>query len=174
MRAEAGRTPGTPRRGLTAARTFCKLLAIVTVALAEVDRIRALLAREGRTWTRPRSAVLQVLVTAPTPLKVEEIHERLGDGAGPRRVNLSSVYRTINLLHRLRLLRRIQLGDGPHRYELAEDFRAHHHHFVCEACGSIEDVRRCPLDGANLGAGVRSHHLELFGVCRRCTVDDEA
>jgi Fe2+ or Zn2+ uptake regulation protein len=144
----------------------------MATAPAEVDRIRALLAREGRTWTRPRSAVLRVLVAAPTPLKVEEIHERLGREAGPRRVNLSSVYRTINLLHGLRLLRRIQLGDGPHRYELAEDFRDHHHHFVCEACGRIEDVRRCPLDGANLGAGVRSHHLELFGVCRRCTPDD--
>jgi Fe2+ or Zn2+ uptake regulation protein len=88
-------------------------------------------------------------------------------------VNLSSVYRTVNLLQRLRLARRVQLGDGPVRYELAEAFQAHHHHFLCEACGRIEDVRRCPLEGADLGAGVRAHHLELFGVCRDCAPEPE-
>ena len=58
---------------------------------AEVDRIRAVLAREGYVWTRPRGAVLRVLVSAPTPLKVEEIHERLAARVEGRRVNLSSV-----------------------------------------------------------------------------------
>jgi len=147
---------------------LCKLFAIVATATAELDRIRAVLAREGYARTRPRLAVLRVLVAAPVPLKVEEIHDRLLHEPGGRRINLSSVYRTVNLLHALRVLRRVQLGDGPQRYELADDFRAHHHHFVCEACGRIEDVRRCPLEGTDLGTGVRSHHLELFGVCRRC------
>ena len=141
--------------------------------LAEVDRIRGVLATAGHAWTRPRSGVLHVLVTAPTPLKAEEIHEHLRQLAGGRGINLSSVYRTVNLLRVLGIVRRIQLGDGAQRYELAEGYRAHHHHFVCEACGRIEDVRRCPLEGADLGVTVRSHHLELFGVCRRC-VGEEA
>ncbi len=145
---------------------------MAAAAPARVDRIRGVLVREGYAWTRPRSAVLRVLVAAPTPLKVEEIHDRLAQRPEGRRINLSSVYRTVNLLHALRVVRRVQLGDGPQRYELAEDFRAHHHHFVCEACGRIEDVRRCPLEGADLGAGVRSHHLELFGVCRRCAREE--
>ncbi len=135
--------------------------------LAEVDRFRGLLATAGHAWTRPRAAVLHVLVAAPTPLKVEEIHDRLGQWGG-RGINLSSVYRTVNLLRGLRVVRRVQFGDGPQRYELAEDFRGHHHHFVCETCGRIEDVRRCPLEKADLGAGVRRHHLELFGLCREC------
>jgi Fe2+ or Zn2+ uptake regulation protein len=136
--------------------------------LGEVDRLRGLLATAGHAWTRPRAAVLHVLVGAPTPVKVEEIHARLGQWPGGRGINLSSVYRTVNLLHGLGMVWRVQLGDGPQRYELAEDFRGHHHHFVCEGCGRIEDVRRCPLEGADLGAGVRRHHLELFGLCRDC------
>jgi len=136
--------------------------------LADVDRLRGVLTSAGYAWTRPRSTVLHVLVVASTPLKVEEIHDRLPQWPGGRGINLSSVYRTVNLLHGLRIVRRVQLGGGSLRYELAEDFRAHHHHFVCEACGRIEDVRRCPLEGADLGAGVRSHHLELFGVCPEC------
>jgi len=127
-----------------------------------------LLMGRGHAWTRPRSAVLQVLVTTPTPLKVEQIHERLDQRPSGRGINRSSVYRTVHLLQTLRVVRRVQLGDGAQRYELADGYRDHHHHFVCEACGRIEDVRRCPLQGADLGMEVRSHHLELFGLCREC------
>ncbi len=141
---------------------------MTTATLADVDRVRGLLTAAGYAWTRPRATVLHVLVAAATPLKVEEIHGRLPQWPGGRGINLSSVYRTVNLLQGLSIVHRVQLGDESFRYELAEDFRGHHHHFVCEACGRIEDVPRCPLEGADLGAGVRSHHLELFGVCRDC------
>ncbi len=134
----------------------------------DADRIRAVLATAGRAWTRPRAAVLQVLVSATTPMTAEEIHERLGQAPGGRGINLSSVYRTVNLFRALRIVRRVQLLDGTGRYELAEGDRAHHHHFVCEGCGRIEDVRACPLEGADLGATVRTHHLELYGYCEGC------
>lgn len=141
---------------------------MATATLPDVDRIRGLLTAAGCAWTRPRATVLHVLVAGATPLKVEEIHGRLPQWPGGRGVNLSSVYRTVNLLHGLGIVHRVQLGDGSFRYELAEVFRGHHHHFVCEACGRIEDVPRCPLEGTDLGAGVRTHRLELFGVCREC------
>ena len=146
---------------------------MTTALLSDVDRVRGLLSTAGYAWTRPRAAVLHVLVAAPTPLKVEEVHDRVARWPGGRGINLSSVYRTVNLLHGLRLVRRVQLGDGPQRYELAEDFRGHHHHFVCEACGRIEDVHQCPLEGTDLGAGVRSHYLELFGICHACAGETE-
>lgn len=135
----------------------------------EIERIRALLATAGCAWTRPRSQVLAVLTAVPHPLRVEEIHRRLGD----RRINLSSVYRALHLFCRLDVVRRLQLGDGASRYELAEAYRGHHHHRVCDACGRIEDVSRCPLGDDALRAlgadfAVRAHSLELFGLCRRC------
>jgi len=136
--------------------------------VAELQRVRARLTGSGYAWTRPRAAVLRVLLSTSTPLRAEHIHGRLAPRSGRRGVNLSSVYRTVNLLAMLGILRRVHLGDGVHRYELADDFRAHHHHILCEACGRIEDVRRCPLEGANLGVTVRSHSLELSGLCTRC------
>jgi Fe2+ or Zn2+ uptake regulation protein len=150
----------------------CKLFAIVPLlSLAEVDRIRALLVRAGHAWTRPRAAVLQVLVAASVPLKVEEIHARLGRRGASRAVNLSSVYRTVNLLRGLGIARPVRFADGAQRFELAEDYREHHHHFVCERCGRVEDVRPCPVAGVDLqrwAPAVTSHHLELFGLCPRC------
>jgi Fur family ferric uptake transcriptional regulator len=143
--------------------------------MADADRIarmRGLLTAAGHAWTRPRSTVLQVLLGAPTPLKVEEIHGRLGHRPGGRRINLSSVYRTVNLLSTLHIVRRVRLGGGPLRYELADDAGEHRHHLVCELCGRIENVGRCPLEGADLGRRVRSHHLELFGVCGSCHMEE--
>lgn len=132
-----------------------------------LGRLRARLVGAGHAWTRPRSAVLEVLLGAETPLRAEEIHARLA-GGGRRGVNLSSVYRTLHLLHRLGIVRRVQLGDGVLRVELAEGYRDHHHHLVCERCGRIEDVRPCPVEGLDLGSTVRSHSLELFGLCGPC------
>jgi Fe2+ or Zn2+ uptake regulation protein len=139
--------------------------------VVEIDRLRAVLVRAGHAWTRPRAAVLQVLVPAAVPLKVEEIHARVGRRVAGAPVNLSSVSRTVNLLCGLGIVRPVRFGDGAQRFELAEDGSEHHHHLVCERCGRVEDVRPCPVEGVDLGRqglAVRSHHLELFGLCRLC------
>lgn len=152
-------TPGTPS----------------TPPTPEIERIRGVLTAAGHTWTRPRAGVLEVLVSAATPLKAEEIHARLRRFPRGRGINLSTVYRTLNLLRTLDVVRRVQLGDGAQRCELAEGYRAHHHHLVCETCGRIEDVGRCPIEGADLGVPgrvVRAHHLELFGVCGDCAAGE--
>ena len=155
---------------MTGPAAFCKVFAIMrtTASGADQQRARAVVTGAGHAWTRPRAAVVRVLTATVRPLKVEEIHDRLAQSPDGRGTNLSSVYRTVNLFRALGVVRRVQFGDGPLRYELADAFRAHHHHFVCEGCGRVEDVRRCPLEGADLGIAIRSHHLELFGLCRRC------
>jgi Fe2+ or Zn2+ uptake regulation protein len=144
---------------------------VTALPLADIDRLRAALVGAGHAWTRPRAAVLQVLVPAAVPLTVEQIHARLGRRAAGPTVNLSSVYRTVNLLRGLGIVRPVRFGDGAQRFELADGYRDHHHHFVCERCGRVEDVRPCPVEGVDLerrGLAVRSHHLELFGLCGHC------
>ena len=84
-------------------------------------------------------------------------------------VGLVTVYRTLHLLSELGLVRRLDLGDGP-RYELAED---HHHHLICEACGSVAEFEQCPLDLVRLpevgdNFEVRAHSLEVYGRCSSC------
>ena len=80
-----------------------------------------------------------------------------------------TVYRTLHLLSELGLVRRLDLGDGP-RYELAED---HHHHLICEACGSVAEFDQCPLDLGRLpevggNFEVHAHSLEVYGRCSSC------
>ncbi|MEE9154900.1 MAG: Fur family transcriptional regulator [candidate division NC10 bacterium] len=137
-----------------------------------IQHIKYLLGGQGYSWTRARSAVLTVLTTHLSPLRVEEIHRGLRDP----RINLSSVYRTLRLFEALNVIHRVELGEGAARYELADDYRDHHHHLVCDGCRRIEDVTACPVEAADLtrqirkrtGFAVRSHVLELFGLCRTC------
>ena len=80
-----------------------------------------------------------------------------------------TVYRTLDLLSGLGLVRRLDLGGGP-RYELAED---HHHHLICEGCGKITEFERCPIDlrdFPDVGGDfeVRAHSLEVYGTCPDC------
>ncbi len=141
----------------------------------DITHFKDLLGGEGYSWTRARSAVLTVLTTVPRPLRAEEIHRALRDP----RINLSSVYRALRLFESLKVVHRVELGEGAARYELADDYRDHHHHLVCDACGRIEDVATCPVEAAGLtrhirkrtGFAVRSHVLELFGLCRPCRRD---
>jgi Fur family ferric uptake transcriptional regulator len=133
------------------------------------------MARRGFRLTAPRRAVVDVLVAQATPMAAAEIHAKLK----ARRANLVSVYRAVNLLCELGLLRVADTSKGTQRFELAEQFTGHHHHLVCEVCGHVEDLDGCLLEESVLTAltqqvwrsrsfRLTGHDLKLFGVCRRC------
>src|SRR5262249_49102953 len=109
------------------------------------DTLPHLLARRGLRLTGPRRAVLDVLASRHEPLTLAEIHEHLGD----QQAHLVSVYRTVQLLVRLHLVRPTDsvrptdAARGSRRYELAEQFTGHHHHLICQGCGRIEDLEGC-------------------------------
>ena len=125
--------------------------------------------------TAPRRAVLKVLGESGVPLTVAEIHARVGQ----RRVNIVSVYRTVNLLAAEGLLCATDSPHGGQRYELGEQFIGHHHHLICQSCGQIEKFEGCPLTDevlARLNQRVRhsrlfrvtDHEIRLLGLCGKC------
>jgi Fur family ferric uptake transcriptional regulator len=133
------------------------------------------LARRGLRLTGPRRAVLHVLAEGRVPMTVPDIHARLAPG----RANIASVYRTVQLLTRLNLVRSIDTTRRSRRYELSEPFTGHHHHLICQACGRIDDLDGCVLTDEVLTTLTRSvrhsrqfqvsdHEIRLFGICRTC------
>jgi Fur family transcriptional regulator, ferric uptake regulator len=124
---------------------------------AAVGKIRSC----GYKATPQRQAVLSA-IAARRHQGLEEIRARCPE------VGMVTVYRTLDLFSDLGLVRRLDLGRGP-RYELAED---HHHHLICEGCGSVTEFEWCPVDLRDLpGAGafeIRAHSLEVYGRCSVC------
>lgn len=115
----------------------------------------------GFKATPQRVAVLEA-ISAEQHQSMEGIRARCP------KVGMVTVYRTLDLLSELGVIRRLDLGDGP-RYELAED---HHHHLICENCGSVSEFDQCPLDPEQLpaldGFEVHAHSLEVYGRCAVC------
>lgn len=140
-------------------------------ATVSPERLYLLLKDAGYRLTKPRRAVANVLLTTQKPLSIEEIHARLTD----RSVNRVSIYRTIQLLCDLGIVRRLQFHEGFARYELADAFGgSHHHHFICNLCGQVEDIDACPLASTEQAiirrthSRITSHSLEFYGVCGTC------
>ncbi|HXH89668.1 MAG TPA: Fur family transcriptional regulator [Gaiellaceae bacterium] len=118
-----------------------------------------------------RTAVIDVLAAQDCCAGAQEIHDALR--AGGRPVGIASVYRVLELLTELRLLQRIEVGDGIARFEPIAG-SDHHHHVVCDDCGRVEPFSDPALERAILGASGRldftigAHEVVLRGECADC------
>lgn len=72
------------------------------------------------------------------------------------------------------ILTHLYFDDGCRRYDLVDDFGAHHHHLLCTSCSSVTRVDGCLLDAGatraliQRGYAVHDHELLLRGLCPRC------
>jgi len=85
-------------------------------------------------------------------------------------VNKSTVYRTLELLVGLRLVRETRLGTGLRLFEVEEEVP--HHHLVCERCGAVthlhdEDLGSLPVLLTS-AQGFLSREVTVFGTCAAC------
>jgi Fe2+ or Zn2+ uptake regulation protein len=137
---------------------------------AENNRLTQALAAAGYKLTQPRRAVLDVMADSADTLGPAEILSR-ARRLYPQ-VGLTTVYRTMELLADLCLVRRIHTEDGCHGYALRG--ADHGHHLICRTCSQVVEFEDCdlsPIIGAvaeRTGFAIQDHWLELFGVCPRC------
>jgi Fur family ferric uptake transcriptional regulator len=132
------------------------------------ERLRA----RGLRLTSQRRQVLDA-VTALDHATPEAIGARLREAAGPdgSSPDVSTVYRTLELLERLGLVWHTHLGKGAPVYHAAEH---PHLHVVCSSCGAVSSVDPALLQpaaerlAADLGFSVDVGHVALSGTCRNC------
>jgi len=86
-------------------------------------------------------------------------------------VDVTTVYRTLELLEELGLVRHAHLGHGAPSYRPAED---DHIHVVCHTCGKVVDADPRLVDAmaeqlhAESGFQLDRSHFTVFGRCREC------
>jgi Fur family transcriptional regulator, ferric uptake regulator len=144
-------------------------------------------AEDSRTWAQwasgrladaghrrggARAELLELLAEQRCALSALEIEDRLA--AGPRRVSRASIYRILEELEEVGIVQRVEVGSGITRYEPVGRGTGHHHHLVCDACGSLEPFTDEGLERAVRAAAQRvplevsEHEIVLHGTCRRC------
>ena len=90
-------------------------------------------------------------------------------------VGLASIYRALELLERLGLVKRFDVGEGAARYEPAAPGGEHHHHVVCDSCGTVERFEDDALEQAihtlsnRTDFNVATHDVTLHGECPACS-----
>lgn len=132
--------------------------------------IAARLASSGYRLTPQRLMILAAIENSDNHISAEEIHAQIV--ARYPNVNVSTVYRTLELLTRLGLVTETDLGEGRVRYHPAD--KGHHHHLVCRECGAIIDLDESLLTALK-GALLREYrfdadlrHLAIIGRCANC------
>jgi len=128
------------------------------------------LRQEGYRLTPQRLMILSIINDSVSHISAEEIHQKVCERYPF--VNISTIYRTLNLLKKLRVISETDLGEGYVRYELLE--RGRHHHLVCRRCGesfAFEHEFLKPLKLRLLnkyGFAADLDHFAIFGLCQRC------
>jgi len=95
--------------------------------------------------------------------------------AGERPVGRASIFRILDELERLHLVQKLQVGQAMARYEPVRTGAGHHHHLVCDNCGTVMPFTDTDLEDAikNLSRRVpmrvAEHEIVLHGACQDCS-----
>ncbi len=123
----------------------------------------------GYKVTPPRLAVLEVIEQKGEHLNPNEILEQARE-IHPT-LGRATVYRTLELLTQLGIVRPIFVGESGPTYIRAD---GNHHHIVCSQCGRVVDFDQCVVDqmthdlAERFDFRITSHLLEFYGVCGDC------
>jgi Fur family ferric uptake transcriptional regulator len=136
-----------------------------------VTRLTRSLQTQGLRLTRARLAVCRVLTETTEHLKVAEVHRRARRIDG--RIGLASVYRAMDVLERLKLVRHVHV-DHRHRYYATAADGHCHHLVVCRTCGVVVEFSDCQADAMvrvlarRTKFRIEGHSMDFFGQCPAC------
>ncbi len=128
------------------------------------------LTEQGYRLTPQRMMTISAIENSDDHISAEEIYAQVI--AKYPHVNISTVYRTLELLKRLGLATETDFGEGRVRYHPAG--KGHHHHLVCQECGAIVDLDESALASLKdvllreYGFSADLRHLAIFGRCVKC------
>jgi Fur family ferric uptake transcriptional regulator len=137
-----------------------------------IDRAEGALSAAGHRRGGARRALLELLDGEHCALTAVEIEDALR--ARSRRVSRASIYRILEQLDGLGLVSRVETGQAMVRYERAGSHGEHHHHLVCDACGSVIPFSDEALEQAitslssRVPLTVSEHEIVLRGECENC------
>jgi Fur family ferric uptake transcriptional regulator len=129
------------------------------------------LRRAGHRSGGARTAVVDLMARQHCCLTAQDIFDRLRDDGNV--VGIASVYRALDLLSRMGLVRRMDLAEAAY-YEPEHPGGDHHHHVVCDRCGKVSQFEDEALEDAidrlarRLKYSVAAHEVVLRGDCPDC------
>lgn len=139
------------------------------------QRATEALADAGYRRGGARASLIALLDDQRCALSAAEIEDQLGAaGDGARPVARASIYRILEELEALKLVTRVEVGQGLARFE-AHRSEGHHHHMVCDGCGQVIPFEDAELEksiqrlASKVTFTVAEHDVVLHGSCAECS-----
>ncbi len=133
-------------------------------------KLVATLRQHGYKLTPQRRVVIQAIASNQEHLTPTAIYEKVHQGQP--NIGLVTIYRTLELLAKLKLICELHSGDSCRSYTISAP--GHHHHLICSNCGKVVDFPSCELEevqqslSKQTGFRIDGHLLEFIGLCQAC------
>jgi len=137
----------------------------------ELEEVKKILKEKGFKYTSAREKILKKILSLHSHFTAEELFYMLKKRY---KVSRATVYRTLNILVDLGVVREYDFGKGKKLFEHIIGHK-HHYHLICLACGKIEEFkldeeheRRLRTIANKLEFDVDSIVLSIYGFCKDC------
>jgi len=136
-----------------------------------IIEIEKKLASHGHRPTASRHEVILALLTSSGHLTAARLYEQMRDSGS--RIGRMTVFRTLDLLAEIGVVRPTYQGSGAAHFVLLEE--GHHHHLVCMQCSKTVEFADCSLAddlsqqlASRFKFKIEGHLLEIYGLCEMC------
>ena len=136
-----------------------------------LSQFKTILRQDKLKFTPQRVAVLEEVIQGDSHRECEDIYLALKQNG--KHISRATVYRTMDILVRSNIARKMELGDGRVRYE-SKMGSPHHDHMICTSCGKIIEFVNQNIEDLQNQIAKRHHfkiqrHIhQLFGICKKC------
>ena len=127
-----------------------------------INKLKDILKNEGLRYTKQRQLVWDEIRSSSEHRDAEEIYIQINKASKSKhgeKVSRATVYRTIDVLVKNNLVRKMELGDGRALYEHKIE-EEHHDHIICVETGKIIEFYNEELEKIQEDI-VKEHGYEL-------------
>ncbi len=138
----------------------------------EIGRFQDFLQRQGLKLTTERSALVREIFSIHYHFEADELLFKMKQKS--LKISRATVYRTLELLVKSGMVRRVHLGEDHYHYEHVTG-NSHHDHLICTTCGGVIEFHDEVLEQRQRDICEKKkftptfHNLQILGVCDSCT-----
>ena len=137
----------------------------------EIGRFQEFLQQQGLKLTSERTALVREIFASHYHFEADELLFKMKEKSV--KISRATVYRTLELLVKSGMVRRVHLGEDHYHYEHVSG-NSHHDHLICTACGGVIEFHDEVLEQRQREICEKKkftptfHNLQSLGVCDSC------
>lgn len=139
--------------------------------LDEFDIFKDFLQQKKLRWTPQRKMILEIFLSLEGHIDIESLHQKIRE-QDPS-LGIATLYRTLKLLVDCEVVEAHSFNDGKKSYERRFHVQ-HHDHLICTQCEKTIEFEHALIEKYQIeiceeyGFTLKSHKMELMGVCENC------